>query len=333
MKMKMRQLGSQGLEVSAIGIGCMPMISGGNIVYGKADRTESIATIHEAIDLGITFLDTAEMYGPFTNEALVGEAIRGKRDGLIIATKFAMTWNGNEMAGLDGSAANARRACEGSLKRLGIDTIDLFYQHRVDPKVPIEDTIGGMAELVKEGKVRHIALSEAGPETLRRAAAVHPIAALQTEYSIWERDVEADILPVCLELGIGFVPYSPLGRGFLAGGIRSINDLPADDWRHNDPRYSPENMPKNLAIVDAVAAVARRHGVSNAQIALAWLLAQGDHVVPIPGVKRRETMRDSAGSPEVTLSDTDLADLDAAAPTGTTAGPRYGERGMKMVKI
>ena len=331
--MKMRQLGSQGLEVSAIGIGCMPMISGGNIVYGKADRTESIATIHEAIDLGITFLDTAEMYGPFTNEALVGEAIRGKRDGLIIATKFAMTWNGNEMAGLDGSAANARRACEGSLKRLGIDTIDLFYQHRVDPKVPIEDTIGGMAELVKEGKVRHIALSEAGPETLRRAAAVHPIAALQTEYSIWERDVEAEILPVCLELGIGFVPYSPLGRGFLAGGIRSINDLPADDWRHNDPRYSPENMPKNLAIVDAVAAVARRHGVSNAQIALAWLLAQGDHVVPIPGVKRRETMRDSAGSPEVTLSDTDLADLDAAAPTGTTAGPRYGERGMKMVKI
>ena len=331
--MKMRQLGSQGLEVSAIGIGCMPMISGGNIVYGKADRTESIATIHEAIDLGITFLDTAEMYGPFTNEALVGEAIRGKRDGLIIATKFAMTWNGNEMAGLDGSAANARRACEGSLKRLGIDTIDLFYQHRVDPKVPIEDTIGGMAELVKEGKVRHIALSEAGPETLRRAAAVHPIAALQTEYSIWERDVEAEILPVCLELGIGFVPYSPLGRGFLAGGIRSINDLPADDWRHNDPRYSPKNMPKNLAIVDAVAAVARRHGVSNAQIALAWLLAQGDHVVPIPGVKRRETMRDSAGSPEVTLSDTDLADLDAAAPTGTTAGPRYGERGMKMVKI
>ena len=331
--MKMRQLGSQGLEVSAIGIGCMPMISGGNIAYGKADRTESIATIHEAIDLGITFLDTAEMYGPFTNEALVGEAIRGKRDGLIIATKFAMTWNGNEMAGLDGSAANARRACEGSLKRLGIDTIDLFYQHRVDPKVPIEDTIGGMAELVKEGKVRHIALSEAGPETLRRAAAVHPIAALQTEYSIWERDVEAEILPVCLELGIGFVPYSPLGRGFLAGGIRSINDLPADDWRHNDPRYSPENMPENLAIVDAVAAVARRHGVSNAQIALAWLLAQGDHVVPIPGVKRRETMRDSAGSPEVTLSDTDLADLDAAAPTGTTAGPRYGERGMKMVKI
>jgi aryl-alcohol dehydrogenase-like predicted oxidoreductase len=190
-----------------------------------------------------------------------------------------------------------------------------------------------MAELVKEGKVRHIALSEAGPETLRRAAAVHPIAALQTEYSIWERDVEAEILPVCLELGIGFVPYSPLGRGFLAGGIRSINDLPADDWRHNDPRYSPENMPKNLAIVDAVAAVARRHGVSNAQIALAWLLAQGDHVVPIPGVKRRETMRDSAGSPEVTLSNTDLADLDAAAPTGTTAGPRYGERGMKMVKI
>jgi aryl-alcohol dehydrogenase-like predicted oxidoreductase len=331
--MNYRKLGNS-LNVSAIGLGCMPMISsGGNITYGSANRTESIATIHEAIDLGVTFFDTAEMYGPFSNEELVGEAIKGKREGLIIATKFAMRWNGNQMAGLDGSPANARRACEGSLKRLGIETIDLFYQHRVDRNVPIEETVGGMAQLVKEGKVRHIGLSEAGADTLRRAAKVHPIAALQTEYSIWERDVEDDILATCRELNIGFVPYSPLGRGFLAGGIRSLDDLGADDWRRNDPRYSPENLPRNLAIVDAIAAVAQRHGVSNAQIALAWLLAQGENIVPIPGVKRRATMRDSAGAPDVQLSDADLAALDAAAPKGKTAGLRYSERGMKMVKV
>ncbi len=330
--MKYRTLG-QGLKVSAIGIGCMPMIRGGNIVYGEARDDESIATIHEAIDLGVTFFDTAEMYGPFTNEELVGQAIKGKRDSLVIATKFAMKWNGNEMAGLDGSPANARRACEGSLKRLGIDTIDLFYQHRVDPNVPIEETVVGLAELVKEGKVRHIGLSEAGAETLRRAAKVHPIAALQTEYSVWERDVEDEILPTCRELGIGFVPYSPLGRGFLAGGIRSLDDVAPDDWRRNDPRYSPENLTKNLAIVDTIGVVAKRHGASNAQIGLAWLLAQGENVVPIPGVKRRETMRDSVGSPDIALSTDDLADLDAAAPNGTTAGPRYAERGMRMVKL
>jgi aryl-alcohol dehydrogenase-like predicted oxidoreductase len=264
---------------------------------------------------------------------LVGAAIKGKRKGLVIATKFAMRWNGDQMAGLDGSPANARRACEGSLQRLGIETIDLFYQHRVDPKVPIEETVGGMAQLVKEGKVRHIGLSEAGAETLKRAAQVHPIAALQTEYSIWERDVEEEILPTCHELNIGFVPYSPLGRGFLAGGIRSLDDLAADDWRRNDPRYSAENLPKNLAIVDAITKVAQRHGVSNAQIALAWLLAQGANIVPIPGVKRRETMRDSAAAPDVKLSDADVATLDAAAPKGKTAGPRYSERGMKMVKL
>ena len=330
--MKYRTLGDK-LEVSALGLGCMPMISGGNITYGAANRTESIATIHEAIDLGITFFDTAEMYGPFTNEELVGAAIKGKRKGLVIATKFAMRWNGDQMAGLDGSPANARRACEGSLQRLGIETIDFFYQHRVDPKVPIEETVGGMAQLVKEGKVRHIGLSEAGAETLKRAAQVHPIAALQTEYSIWERDVEEEILPTCHELNIGFVPYSPLGRGFLAGGIRSLDDLAADDWRRNDPRYSAENLPKNLAIVDAITKVAQRHGVSNAQIALAWLLAQGANIVPIPGVKRRETMRDSAAAPDVKLSDADVATLDAAAPKGKTAGPRYSERGMKMVKL
>ena len=330
--MKYRTLG-QGLKVSAIGIGCMPMIRGGNIVYGEARDDESIATIHEAIDLGVTFFDTAEMYGPFTNEELVGQVIKGKRDSLVIATKFAMKWNGNEMAGLDGSPANARRACEGSLKRLGIDTIDLFYQHRVDPNVSIEETVVGLAELVKEGKVRHIGLSEAGAETLRRAAKVHPIAALQTEYSVWERDVEDEILPTCRELGIGFVPYSPLGRGFLAGGIRSLDNVAPDDWRRNDPRYAPENLTKNLAIVDTIGVVAKRHGASNAQIGLAWLLAQGEDVVPIPGVKRRETMRDSVGSPDIVLSTDDLADLDAAAPNGTTAGPRYAERGMRMVKL
>ncbi len=233
--MKYRTLGD-GLTVSALGIGCMPMVRGGNITYGEtASEDESIATIHRAIDLGITFFDTAEMYGPFTNESLVGEAIKGKRDGLVIATKFALLWDGDQPVGIDGSPANARRACEGSLKRLGIDTIDLFYQHRVDPLTPIEETIGGIADLVAEGKVRHIGLSEAAPETIRRAAAVHPIAALQSEYSLWEREVEGDVLPVCRELGIGFVPYSPLGRGFLTGQIRSRADLPADDWRHNDP--------------------------------------------------------------------------------------------------
>jgi aryl-alcohol dehydrogenase-like predicted oxidoreductase len=330
--MKYRTLG-HGPEVSAIGIGCMPMIRGGNIVYGDANDDVSTRTIHEAIDLGITFFDTAEMYGPFSNEELVGNAIAGRRDGLVIATKFAMRWDGDKPTVVDGSPENARRACEGSLKRLGIDTIDLFYQHRVDPNVPIEETVGGMAELVKEGKVRFLGLSEAAADTVRRAAKVHPIAALQSEYSIWERDVEDDILAACRDNGIGFVPYSPLGRGFLAGGIRSLADLPANDWRHNDPRYSAENMPANLAIVDAVAAVAARHGVSNAQIALAWLLAQGDDIVPIPGVKRIETMHDSAGAPDVVLTAADLAAIDAAAPSGKTAGPRYAPAGMARVKL
>jgi len=330
--MKYRTLGHD-LAVSAIGIGCMPMIRSGNITYGDANDDVSTRTIHAAIDLGITFFDTAEMYGPFSNEELVGRAITGKRDGLVIATKFAMRWDGNKPTVVDGSPENARRACEGSLKRLGIDTIDLFYQHRVDPNVPIEETVGGMAELVKEGKVRFLGLSEAAADTIRRAAKVHPIAALQSEYSIWERDVEDDILAACRENGVGFVPYSPLGRGFLAGGIRSLADLPANDWRHNDPRYSTENMPKNLVIVDAVATVAARHGVSNAQVALAWLLAQGDDIVPIPGVKRSETMRDSAGASDVVLTTDDLAEIDAAAPPGGTAGPRYSPAGMARVKL
>lgn len=330
--MKYRTL-AEGLKVSAIGLGCMPMISGGNIAYGEADDSRSIRTLHEAIDLGITFLDTAELYGPFTNEELVGRAIKGRREGLVIATKFAMRFDGSKPVGVDGSSQNARRACEASLKRLGVDTIDLFYQHRVDPKTPIEDTVGGMADLVREGKVRHIGLSEAAPETLRRAAKVHPIAALQSEWSIWERDVEEEILPTCRELGVGFVPYSPLGRGFLAGGIRSRADLPEGDWRHNDPRYSDENMPRNLAIVDAVAAVAKRRDASNAQVALAWLLAKGPDIVPIPGVKRPETLKDSAKAPDLELSPEDLAALDAAAPPGKTAGPRYDAAGMARVKL
>jgi aryl-alcohol dehydrogenase-like predicted oxidoreductase len=330
--MKYRTLG-HGLKVSAIGIGCMPMIREGNINYGDADDAQSTRTIHEAIELGITLFDTAEMYGPFRNEELVGRAIKGKREGLLIATKFAMSWDGDKPLRVDGSAANARRACEGSLKRLGIETIDLFYQHRVDPNVPIEETVGGMAELVKEGKVRYLGLSEAAAATVRRAATVHPIAALQSEYSIWERDVEDDILLACRENGIGFVPYSPLGRGFLAGGIRSLGDLPPNDWRHNDPRYSAENMPKNLAIVDALAKVAARHSVSSAQVALAWLLAQGDDIVPIPGVKRLETLRDSAHAPEVSLTQTDLAAIEEAAPKGGTSGLRYNEAGMARVKL
>ena len=331
--MKYRKLGD--LNVSAIGIGCMPMIAeGGNITYGAAaDLDEATATIHRAIDLGVTFFDTAQIYGPFSNEELVGSAIRGKRDKLVIATKFGFRFDGNQIVGVDGSPENARTACEGSLKRLGIDTIDLFYQHRVDPGVPIEETVGGMAELVKEGKVRYIALSEAGPDTVARAAKVHRITALQSEYSLWERDVEDGILDVCRANNIGFVPYSPLGRGFLAGGINSLDDLPADDWRRNDPRYSAENLPKNLKVVDAIGAVADRHGVSKAQVALAWLLAQGDDIVPIPGTKRRVTMEDSVTAADVTLSTDDLASLEAASPRGATAGPRYGERGLKMVRL
>jgi aryl-alcohol dehydrogenase-like predicted oxidoreductase len=330
--MKYRTLGDS-LKVSAIGVGCMPMISGGNISYGAADDDESVKTIHRAIDLGVTFFDTAEMYGPFSNEELLGKAIKGKRDGLVIATKFAMRWDGGKVTGLDGSPENSRRACEGSLKRLGIDTIDLFYQHRVDPQVPIEETVGGMVDLVREGKIRHIGLSEAGPETLRRAAAVHPIAALQSEYSLWEREVEDEILPICREHNIGFVPYSPLGRGFLTGSIKSLDDVPEGDWRRNDPRYQGDNLAANLKIVEAIQAIAAAHGVSAAQIALAWLLAKGEDMAPIPGFKRRVTMEDSVASVDVALTAAEIAALEAIAPVGGTAGPRYGEAGMKMVRI
>ncbi len=331
--MKYRNLG-HGLKVSAIGVGCMPMIAGGNIVYGEdADPDEAIKAIHRAIDLGMTFFDTAQIYGPFSNEELLGKAIKGKRDKLVIATKFGFRFDGSKITGVDGSPANAKAAVEGSLKRLGIDCIDLFYQHRMDPDIPVEDTVGALADLVTDGKIKHIGLSEAGPATLRRAAATAPIAALQSEYSLWEREIEDEILLVCRQLGIGFVPYSPLGRGFLAGNIRSLDDLPANDWRRNDPRYQGDNFAANLKVVDAIADVAAKHSVSNAQIALAWLLAQGDDIVPIPGFKRRVTMEDSAKAADVMLDAADMAALDAAAPRGGTAGPRYGEAGMRMVRL
>lgn len=326
-----RNLG--GLDVSALGLGCMPMAGIGAAMYGKADHRESIATLERAIELGVTFFDTAEVYGPYVNEELLGQAIRGRRDRLVIATKFGFRIEDGGYRGVDSSPDNVRRACEGSLKRLGVDTIDLYYQHRVDPNVPIEDTVGAMARLVEEGKVRFLGLSEAGADNIRRAHATHPIAALQSEYSLWERGVEDEILPLCQDLGIGFVPYSPLGRGFLTGQISKRSDLPEDDYRRNDPRYSDENFATNMTIVDAVKKVAAAHSVSPAQIALAWLLAQGQDVVPIPGSKRRATLEDSMAAVNVTLTRADLDALDAAAPRDATAGQRYGEMGMKMVRI
>ena len=329
--MKYRTLGPE-FEVSALGVGCMPMAGVSKGMYGEADEGESIATIHRAIELGVTFFDTAEVYGPLVNEELLGRAVRGKRDGVVIATKFGFRYGEKGVVGVDSTPGNVKRACEGSLKRLGVETIDLFYQHRVDPNVPIEDTVGAMGELVREGKVRHLGLSEAGPATIRRAAAVHPIAALQSEYSLWERDVEEEILPLCRELGIGFVPYSPLGRGFLTGQIKSRDDLPEGDYRRNDPRYSEENFAANMAMVDVVKDIAAAHGASPAQVALAWLLAQGEDIVPIPGFKRRVTLEDSMAAAELVLSGEDLRRLDEATK-GKTAGPRYGERMMSMVRL
>ena len=326
--MQQRQLGD-GLQVSALGLGCMGLtgVAGLPAMYGAVDADEAVATVHRAVDLGVTFFDTAEVYGPFANEELLGRALHGRRDGLVIATKFGFKI-GEGVRGTDGSPTNVRAVCEASLKRLGIETIDLFYQHRVDPAVPIEDTVGAMAELVAAGKVRHLGLSEAGPETLRRAAAVHPIAALQSEYSLWEREVETDILPTCRELGIGFVPYSPLGRGFLTGSVSRAEDYPETDYRNRDPRYQGANFDANMALVAAVRAVAARRQASAAQVALAWLLAQGPDIVPIPGCKRRATLEDSMAAADVTLEPDDLAELDAAAPVGGTAGLRYGNPAM-----
>jgi len=330
--MKYRTLGPD-FEVSALGLGCMPMAGVGRNMYGEANEAESIATIHRAIELGVTLLDTAEIYGPLVNEELVGRAIRGKRDAVVIATKFGFRYDENGMTGVDSTPANVQRACEGSLKRLGVETIDLFYQHRVDPNVPIEETVGAMGRLVEQGKVRRLGLSEASAETIRRAAAVHPISAVQSEYSLWERDVEADILPVVRELGIGFVPYSPLGRGFLTGQITRREDLPEGDYRLGDPRYSEENFDRNLQVVEVVKQIAAAHDASAAQVALAWLLAQGDDIVPIPGSKRRATLEDSMKAAELALTAEDLAKLDEASPRGGTGGPRYGERAMAMTRL
>ncbi len=327
--MKYRTLGHD-LEVSALGLGCMPMAGVGTAMYGEARDDESIATMNRAIDLGVTFFDTAEIYGPHRNEELVGQAVKGRREGLVIATKFGFRIENGRIAGADSSPQNIRRACEGSLKRLGVEVIDLYYQHRVDPNVPIEETVGAMAELVGQGKVRYLGLSEAGEATIRRAHAVHPITALQSEYSLWERGVEEAILPLCRELGIGFVPYSPLGRGFLTGQIRSRSDLSAGDYRLNDPRYDEGNFEKNLEMVGIVGRIAQRHSVSAAQVALAWLLAQGEDVVPIPGSKRRTTLEDSMAAAEMKLSAEDLEELSNSSPV---AGQRYREWGMRMVRL
>lgn len=326
--MEQRILGRKGLSVSALGLGCMGMSE----FYGAPDEAESINVIHRAIDLGVTFLDTADMYGSGRNEELVGRAIQGRREQIVLATKFGnMRGTGGEFLGINGRPEYVRSACEASLTRLGVDHIDLYYQHRVDPNTPIEDTVGAMAELVRAGKVRYLGLSEAGPETIRRAHKVHPIAALQTEYSLWSRDPETDILPTLRELGIGFVPYSPLGRGFLTGRFRSTEDLAQDDWRRNNPRFQGENLRRNLAIVEEIRRLAAEKNCTPAQLALAWVLAQGSDIVPIPGTKRLPYLEENIGGLQVRLTPEDLTRIDRAVPPGIAAGQRYPEAGMRAV--
>ncbi len=323
--MKTRELGSQGLSVSALGLGCMGMSD----FYGARDDAESIATLHRALDLGITVLDTADVYGPFTNEVLVGKAIKGRRSGIIVATKFGnVRTPDGRFVGQNGRPEYVKAACDASLQRLGVDHIDLYYQHRVDRAVPIEDTVGAMADLVRQGKVRYLGLSEASAQTIRRAHVIHPITALQTEYSLWSRDVEDEILPAIRELGVGFVAYSPLGRGFLTGQIKRPEDIQEGDWRKNHPRFQGENFQKNLDLVTRVTALARKKRCTPGQLALAWLLAQGDDIVPIPGTKHRTYIEENVGALNVTLSGAELEELDEV---GSAAGARYPEGGMRTV--